>query len=151
MSAGGQIDVAVWSDPTNDRDPTDAVLLWSQYESADPALIDTGIFEQWKLMQRVPVEGDLFVGVVFRDVVSGGTPSPTSFATPSDRTWFITGVPGVLNLNAPTVGTQVLPFGSAFYCSSRRPELQHDADQRELLRPLRGELDRAAGSDLRVR
>ncbi len=70
---GTPLTVAVWDDPNDDGDPTDAVLLHSQAEVV--ANTDTDILNAYTISPPVPVTGVAFVGIVM-NTPAGTYPAP---------------------------------------------------------------------------
>ncbi|MFT5154145.1 MAG: hypothetical protein ACI841_004152, partial [Planctomycetota bacterium] len=87
LTPGRPVTLGIWDDPTNDCDPTDAVLLWSDDVTAGQE--DTDQFNVYPVPQ-VPVMGSFFVGVITDNIV-GEYPLPFDEDIPSDQSTWIVG------------------------------------------------------------
>ncbi|MFT4541894.1 MAG: hypothetical protein ACI835_004356 [Planctomycetota bacterium] len=83
---GADIEICVWDDPTNDFDPSDAVLLYSQASVASDE--DTDILVNFGL-PNIAVNGVFFIGVAY-DQVTAQNPAPLDQSvTSSGRAWIL--------------------------------------------------------------
>lgn len=79
--------IAVWEDPNDDGDPSDAVLVRTQSSAVDE--VDTDVLNTTNLLPPVPVRGIYFVGVV---VTHGPNQRPMPVcptSTASHRQWLV--------------------------------------------------------------
>ncbi len=88
--SGGNIVVAIWDDPTNDFDPSDAVLLYTQPAIASGLSIDSDVFQVFAI-PSVPVSGVFFIGVMFDNHFSGEFPGGLDQTLPGGQAVWVYG------------------------------------------------------------
>lgn len=105
--------IAVWEDPNDDGNPSDAVLLRTQASAVD--FIDTDVFNVTNLIPPVTVRGKYFVGVAVPHA-AGQRPAAYEVTTqPTTPSWVVgsaTGSIDLANLSANTNPPST--FGNAF-------------------------------------
>jgi hypothetical protein len=95
--SGGPITVAVWDDPDEDGDPTNAVLLASTTTTIAAGIPETDMFQAIPLTTPVTVTGKFFAGAVVTHAELQ-FPAPADISGPGTRSWIVGNAPGTLNL-----------------------------------------------------
>ncbi|MEO1696989.1 MAG: hypothetical protein AAFU73_06820 [Planctomycetota bacterium] len=97
---GGPITWLIYEDPTDDFDPSDAVLVWSTPDVAVPRQVNDGVFQS-VAVPNISVDGIWWAGVVYHGLVGGEFPAGFSQEVPSfGRAWEATATPGTINLTS---------------------------------------------------
>lgn len=84
IPAGAPVTIGIWNDPTNDLDPTDAVLLWSSTTVSSNE--NTDILNDYAV-PNVPVNGVFFIGVLCEHPVGQYPASRDTGTAALGRAW----------------------------------------------------------------